>query len=177
MNKYDHKEGITFSGAPFWVGLTLILSSVFISVWYDSALSDVVSIVFVGIGILLLLSIKGVEFSFQDKKASRYLSFILFKLKYDTYDLKNLEAIELNLYTDTTRMNMTSITTTVRTRVYELHLKLNEDVRILIADSTDYSKAVQLMNTLSDGLGVTAENKFEERLASAKNRREKHPKR
>ena len=172
-NQLDYKEGITFSGLPFWVGLSLIIFSTFIFITNETTISRVLSISCASIGFLSLLSIRGILFNFETKKALKYVNFLVFKLKYMNMDLQNMQTIELRLFSENQGMNMLSISTTVRTKVYELYLTENSKKRTLVAESTDYSKAIQLMNKLSEGLNIVAENKYEEWKLRMRGRRRK----
>ena len=97
----------------------------------------------------------------------------MFKLRHQRIDLQNVQKIELRLFSENQGMNMLSISTTVRTKVYELYLKTNNQKEMLIAESTDYQKATHLMNTLAEGLNIDAENKYEEWKLRMRKRRRK----
>lgn len=160
-NKLQHKEGLSFSGAPFWLGLfSLALAT---SVFYLSE-STILRIIagLAGIwGIISLPAIISVEFDLNQRLVKKYYYFILFKYPYETLDLSKIESIELKLYTDTNSHNMLSISTTVRTRVFELYA-LRKDQKTLIAESTDYKYATKLLHELSEGLQIPGHDLYAE---------------
>lgn len=124
-----HKEGITLSGLPFWIGLIWIVGSILLYVSKET--NNLTTFLLVAIGTIPLLSIKGVRFDFEAKTASKYVDFLLFKWKYQIMNLEKMETIELRLFSENQKMNMLSISTTVRTRVYELYLTESGKTRLL----------------------------------------------
>lgn len=61
--------------------------------------------------------------------------------------------------------------TTVRTKVYEIRLTNSEKREVLIAETTDYQKAISLMNEIADRLNLKARNSYADWLKEVKNRR------
>lgn len=158
---FYHKEGATFSGYPFWIGLVLIACSVY-NLFQGQGIPLMIMWISIAIlGIIPLLSLRATRFDFKNKMAFRYFDLLLFKLNYERIDLKPFKAIELRLYAENQGMNMLSISTTVRTRVYELHLVGDDQLKTLIAESTDYAKTTEIMTRISEGLKLEAKNEFE----------------
>lgn len=169
-----YSEGATFSGISFLLGLITISLAVYNLFHSPNLLSLTFWSLLLIPGIILLLAIQGVRFDFSKKEAHQYLDLLLIKIPYEKINLQPFKAVELRLFSENQTMNMTSISTTVRTRVYELYLKSGDSSQILIMESTDYAKALSLMKALSAGLNISAENKYEEWIQRVKNKRN-HP--
>lgn len=166
-------EGITLSGLPFWLGIILVGLSFYYLGKASFLVPQILLCLAMVLGIILFLSIKGVVIDFENKMARWYLHFLIVKLFYKKTRLSDYKAVELQLFSQSQRMNMKSITTNVRTRVYELYLIANGKPPILIADSTDLAKAESIMESIAKGLDIESRNKYRQLRQRARSRRSK----
>ncbi|QNR25206.1 hypothetical protein [Croceimicrobium hydrocarbonivorans] len=161
QNSYLLKPKITFSGFSFWIGLMLLLLALYgLAFSFDPSLKVISGILLVP-GIVLCLSIQYTQLNFTEKTAVCYLKLFIFKIKLSKTPLDDCEQVSLRLYRDNQTMQMLSISSQVITREFELYLKDLDGSDLLIAESTDYQEALEILNILSEGLGLPAVNEYE----------------
>lgn len=162
-NQLVHREGASFSGLPFWIGLMALISASYGIIVTDGLLLlTVLWIPLLVVGIIGLLSIRSLAIDFEKAIATRYFDLLVFKVPFQVLDLSSFDLVELRLYRDIEKMQFKSIETTVRTKVYELHLRETGGSGIIITESSNYTHARELLKAISDGLGIPGRNSYEE---------------
>lgn len=122
-------------------------------------------------GSILFLDIRGVIVDFNQKMIYYYFSLILFRIHFKKVDIEGFENVDLILFSENQTMAVIPHSTTVRTKVYEIRLTNSEKKEVLIAETTDYQKAISLMNEIADRLNLKARNRYADWLKEVKNRR------
>lgn len=161
QSKLKYSKGATFSGVLFWIGLAIIAVSTYAlflseSLGYKMALS-----VSIAIGIFCSLSIKGTIICLDRKTVEHYYELLFTKFIYKTISADDYDFLELRLYSDIESFQKIPQSTTVRTKVYELYL-VHQNSRELILESTNYKKALQMLNDVSLALEIQPANAYEE---------------
>lgn len=166
-NQFTYSEGASFSGVSFWLGLVVIVFSITLMINSADTISFIFSILGIIIGAVLFLSIKGIKFNLDEKKAYRFSNLILTRVTYDVIDLSAFDSVELSLFSEAQTMNMKSITTTVRTKVFEIYMRSGKAKKVLILETTDYKRAKEILAKLTDSLNITSKNRYEQRRHQA----------
>lgn len=165
-----HSLGATFSGVPFWMGIMFFLLGVYtffqpIALFLHYSLTAISG----GIGIILILSIQVMVIDGDTKTAIRYFMFGPIRFQLDQTKIKHYQELTLVLFKENQTMNMKSITTTVRTRTYDIYIG-SEETGVVLGEFTDYNKALKFIKQVSSLLGLPYVDKYDAQLQYAKKR-------
>lgn len=174
-NEKVYSNGIGFNGPLFWIGAVIAGFSVYKMTELGSFEQYQIFALPLLIGLILLFSGEGNILDCKNKKLILYRNFIFIKYRYKTVEISDFRQVDLVLFSENQNFNMASRvpqTTTVRSRVYELRLK-NLSENLLIAESTDYEKAKEMLKEIAEGLkieGIDQYKAWRQRVAATRRR-------
>lgn len=109
----------------------------------------------------MLFSIQSLEIDSSKKVAIKKLNLLLSSIPLKKAQLNSFDQVYITLYTDNQTMNMASISTTVRSKSYDIYLS-NKNHKILLLEITDYEKAKKLITEIGQALNIVAIDKYAE---------------
>ncbi len=166
----SHSLGATFSGVPFWMGIMFLLVGVYIFFQpVGLVLHYSLTATSAGFGIILILSIHVMVINGATKTAIRYFKFGPLRFELEQTNLQHYDKLTLVLFKENQTMNMRSISTTVRTRSYDIYIG-SEETGVVLGEFTDYNKALKFVTQVSSLLGLPYLDKYDAQLQYAKKR-------
>ncbi|MCB0737270.1 MAG: hypothetical protein KDC92_07135 [Bacteroidetes bacterium] len=122
------------------------------------------------VGLVVVLSIEGVIIDFKRKRLKSYFHLLFFKVGFwkSTEDFKK---VILTLEVSNTTYASRAAQTYLRTRSYNLFLVDSNNDKLLLAEYTDYDKALKLAEIIAKRLNIPFENHFEEMMEGLAERR------
>lgn len=112
-------------------------------------------------GTALLSLREGIAANSNTNRIKKY--YALFTIKFGLWmETKGFDCIELKYTNESQTFNSRGSSTTVRTKTFDLVLTKKSDVSIELHDFTNYAKAKQALESLSDTLGLEAIDRIEE---------------
>ncbi|WP_417609131.1 hypothetical protein [Owenweeksia hongkongensis] len=167
-NQINYSLGATFSGSPFWFGILLSVLVVIAFLNLENLfIRYLISAVLVIPAIGLLLSIQEIVIDGGNKCLNTFFKFGPLKIKLNQRNLKECDKVILELFTENQTMNMKSISTSVRTRSYDIYAE-GETHKTLLVEITDYQKAKQFGKEVSNILQIPFEDSYQNLRETAK---------
>ncbi len=158
---YKYNLGARFAGPLFYLGTIILLVSAFVFFQTDSLELKLVLLITALIGLTIAPVFKGVHLDTQKNTATKYVSVFLFKWKEVQYPLDHFKKLQLTIYKDAQIMRMKSQQSLISTKSYDIYLLSENQDKLIIAEFTDYKKAVEFLNKSSSTLGLPAEDLYE----------------
>ena len=156
-NRIHISKGITLQ--HFLPGVAIIIYA--IAMFFS--LNVFIAIPFLYLGIVILLSVKGVVIDIEKEKLKKYFNFFFFKIKIEE-SFSDYNRVYLSLLRESQTMNYKSISTTVRTKTFEIYLMNDSNRRIYINEYTDYKHAREILLQLSKALVIPATDIYKEHM-------------
>jgi len=153
------------------LGAALVIIGIYIVVNLSSLRGMIPGIIISLIGVLIFPWIIEMQFDKEKTKLKKLLKVGPIRVSIESFDICDIESVSLDLFSQNQRMNNLSQTTNVKTRTYDITVHTKKQ-NILVSDSTDYDKSLQILEELGELLDVEAENKFEKMKAQLQERRQ-----
>lgn len=167
----NYSLGASFAGFPFYLGLIGLIFSAAIWLKNDEPVYQSLAVLLAFLSVLIAPGFNGVKIDANRKIIFPYYNLFILKIKKASYPMDDFNQLVLSEFKATSRARVYVASTTIRTKVFEIHLVSPDHPKLLIMENTDYKKARLLWQKEAEALAIDSRDLYEDRQKSAQSRR------